>query len=223
MIVEMLRIACPPEQQAAFLQRDAEVWTHRLMALPLFLGKEVWFNPQEPAQLGLIIHMESLAQLRAISQAWIDETEAAMRELKMPETSEIFEVARPDPRYQLAIPRPAPVAGPAREGRPPLVVEFLRIACPAEKREAFIERDHAVWTRGLMTQPGFLGKEVWIKPGKPDEVVLVIHMESRAHLTAIPKAWCDQTDAAMGDLLMPLTAEIFEVIHPDPRYRQPSP
>jgi uncharacterized protein (TIGR03792 family) len=216
MIVEMLRLSCPPEQREAFLQRDAEVWTRGLMALPLFLGKEVWLDPQKPGQPVLVIHMESLAQLKAIPQAWIDGIEAAMGELKMPETSEIFEVARPDPRYQRSNPGPAPA--PARQ--PGMIVEFLRIACPLEKREAFIERDHVVWTRGLMTQPGFLGKEVWLNPHKPDEVVLAIHMESWEHLRAIPREWCEQTDAAMGDLLMPLTAELLEVIHPDPRYRQ---
>lgn len=219
MIVEMLRITCPPEKQAAFLQRDAEVWTRRLTALPLFLGKEVWFDPQKPGQLVLIIHMESLAQLQAIPQAWIDETETAMGALKMPETSEIFEVALPDPRYQSAARPAAPAAGLVPGGPAAMVVEFLRVTCPPEKRAAFIQRDHAVWTRALMTQPGFLGKEVWLNPSKPDEVAMAIHMESLARLRAIPKDWCDQTDAAMGDLLMPLTAEIFAVTHPDPRYR----
>lgn len=215
----MLRLACPPEKRDAFIQRDAEVWTRGLMTLPLFLGKEVWFDPQKPGQLVLVIHMESFAQLQAIPQAWIDEIEAAMGELKMPETSEIFEVTCPDPRYRPS--RPAPEAAPARQLA--MIVEFLRIACPPEKRDAFIQRDHEVWTRGLMTQPGFLGKEVWLNPYKPDEVVLAIHMESWEQLRAIPREWCEQTDAAMGDLLMPLTAELFEVTHPDPRDRRAGP
>lgn len=217
MIVEMLRITCPPEKQAAFLQRDDAVWTRGLMTLPLFLGKEVWFNPEQTGQLVLVIHMESFAQLHALPAAWIAEIETAMGDLRMPEVSEIFEVLHPDPRYQLG-PRPAP--DPAGAGQPAMVVELLRIACPREKRAAFIQRDHDVWTRGLMTQPGFLGKEVWVHPDKPDEVVLAIHMQSWAHLRAIPAEWCRQTDAAMGDLLMPLTAELFEVTQPDPRYRR---
>lgn len=101
-----------------------------------------------------------------------------------------------------------------------MIVEYLRVTCPSEKRDAFIQRDAEVWTRGLTGQPGYLGKEVWCNPAKPDEVVLVIHLESLAHLRAISPAWCDEMEAAMGDLLMPLRSEIFEVTAPDPRYQQ---
>ena len=104
-----------------------------------------------------------------------------------------------------------------------MIVECLHIACPPDKRAAFLERDADVWTRGLMGQPGFLGKEVWFNPEKPGEVVLVIHFESLAKLRSISPEWCAATDAAMGDLLLPLTAEIFEVTAPDPRYRQSIP
>ena len=104
-----------------------------------------------------------------------------------------------------------------------MIVEFLRITCPPEKREAFIQRDAEVWTRRLMTQPGFLGKEVWTNPDDPDHIYLAIHLESRARLSAISKEWCDETDAAMGDLLMPLTSEVVDVVLPDPRYRQSDP
>lgn len=100
-----------------------------------------------------------------------------------------------------------------------MIVEFIRVTCPPEQRDAFIQRDAEVWTRGLMTQPGFLGKEVWTDPNDPTRVYLAIHLESRELLNAIPLAFCEEMDAAMGDLLMPIQSEILDVALPDPRYR----
>jgi uncharacterized protein (TIGR03792 family) len=216
MIVEMLRITCPPEKQAAFLRRDAEVGIRGPMEQPFYLGKEMWSSPDRPGEVVLVIHMTSFAELRALPQAWVDGIEAAMGDLKMPEISTISEVTHPDPRYRLSgvdLQAPPPCG-------PPMAVEFLRVTCPPGKRDAFIRQDHEVWTRGLETQSGFLGKEAWCCPELPGEVLLVNHWESRAHLDAISSEWRARQEAAMGDLFMPTTSEIFHVTRPDPRYRR---
>jgi uncharacterized protein (TIGR03792 family) len=101
-----------------------------------------------------------------------------------------------------------------------MIVEFITVTCPPGKRDAFIQRDDEVWTAGLMTQPAFLGKEVWTDPNDPDKVYLAIHLKSRELLNAIPQSFCDEMDAAMGDLLMPIHSVILDVARPDPRYRQ---
>ena len=100
MVVEMLRITCPPDKREAFTRRDAAVWTRALEGKPGFLGKAVWFNPDKPGELVLVIHFESLELLKAIPQSWSDERYAEMGDLLMPETSEVFEVTAPDRRYR---------------------------------------------------------------------------------------------------------------------------
>jgi uncharacterized protein (TIGR03792 family) len=60
-----------------------------------------------------------------------------------------------------------------------MIVECITVTCPPGKRDAFIQRDDEVWTAGLMTQPAFLGKEVWTDPNDPDNVYLAIHLKSR--------------------------------------------
>jgi len=39
-----------------------------------------------------------------------------------------------------------------------MVIEGLKFQVPPEKWEAFIRRDEEVWTAGLRSFPGFLGK-----------------------------------------------------------------
>lgn len=101
-----------------------------------------------------------------------------------------------------------------------MIVEFITVTCPPGKRDAFILRDHAVWTAGLMTQPAFLGKEVWSDPDDPDKVCLAIHLKSHKLLNAIPQSFCEEMDAAMGDLLMPIHSVILDVALAHPRVRQ---
>lgn len=97
-----------------------------------------------------------------------------------------------------------------------MVIELLRVTCPKEKQAAFIQRDSEVWTPGLAKHPGFLGKEVWVSPDKDDEVVLVIRWESMEHWRTFPAEWAPGLDAQMGDLLMPLACEAYEIAMPNP-------
>jgi uncharacterized protein (TIGR03792 family) len=99
-----------------------------------------------------------------------------------------------------------------------MVIEMLRVTCPPEKRAAFIQRDAEVWTRGLMRHPGFLGKEVWTNPATPSEIILVMRWESLAHWKSFPQEWSRELDAQMGDLLMPLRCEAYEVAVPHPLF-----
>ncbi|MFB8793438.1 MAG: TIGR03792 family protein [Microcoleus sp.] len=39
-----------------------------------------------------------------------------------------------------------------------MVIEWLKFQVPPEKWEEFIQRDEEVWTAGLRSVPGFLGK-----------------------------------------------------------------
>ena len=67
-----------------------------------------------------------------------------------------------------------------------MVIEWLKFRIDSKSREKFIQQDDAVWTASLSTYPGFLGKEVWIEPNEPDEVVFTIRWQTREQWKSIP-------------------------------------
>lgn len=56
-----------------------------------------------------------------------------------------------------------------------MVIELLKVKIPPELREKCIQKDAEIWTAALAKYPGFMGKEVWINPNDPTEVVLIIN------------------------------------------------
>jgi uncharacterized protein (TIGR03792 family) len=69
---------------------------------------------------------------------------------------------------------------------PSPIVEWLKAQVPVTWQERYLVADTAIWTPFLSTCDGYLGKQVWISPQRPDEVVLVILWASRAQWKAIP-------------------------------------
>jgi len=80
-----------------------------------------------------------------------------------------------------------------------MVIEWLRFKVPPEKCEAFILRDEEVWTTGLRSFPGFLGKEIWVNSVE-NEVVILIRWETKEQWKSVPQSTIDELDAQMGDL-----------------------
>lgn len=75
-----------------------------------------------------------------------------------------------------------------------MVIEWLKFHVSPQLREKFIQTDAQVWTAMLASYPGFLGKEVWINPNVPEEIVLVIRWETRQHWAATPKEALEVTE-----------------------------
>ena len=67
-----------------------------------------------------------------------------------------------------------------------MVIELLRVKVVPELREQYIQKDAEIWTQALTKYPGFLGKEVWINPQEPTEVILVIRWATREQWKSIP-------------------------------------
>jgi uncharacterized protein (TIGR03792 family) len=84
-----------------------------------------------------------------------------------------------------------------------MVIEWLRFKVPHEKWEAFMQRDEEVWTAGLRSLPGFLGKETWVDPVE-NEVVMLIRWESKELWKSVSPSLIDELDAKMGELQMPI-------------------
>lgn len=66
-----------------------------------------------------------------------------------------------------------------------MVIEFLKIEVSPEDREQYLQIDEKIWTKALAKFPGFMGKEVWLNPNKPLEVVLIIRWASREEWKSI--------------------------------------
>ncbi|MCU0542700.1 MAG: TIGR03792 family protein [Oscillatoriaceae cyanobacterium Prado104] len=84
-----------------------------------------------------------------------------------------------------------------------MIIEWLKFKVPAEKSDAFIKRDEEVWTAGLKSFPGFLGKETWINT-EQEEVVMLIRWRSREEWKSVPQSIIDELDSKMGELQMPI-------------------
>lgn len=84
MVIEFLTFTVPAVQRAAFLARDAEVWTTGLAQHPGYLGKEVWVDADDPTQVTCVIRWASLAEWKSFPESRIQELDAQMGELLMP-------------------------------------------------------------------------------------------------------------------------------------------
>lgn len=87
------------------------------------------------------------------------------------------------------------------EGSVSMVIEWLKIQVPAELREKYIQKDEEVWTAFLASCPGFLGKEVWINPQIPTEVVLVIQWANRQAWKAVPEDALEKTEQLFNQVM----------------------
>lgn len=67
-----------------------------------------------------------------------------------------------------------------------MVIEWLKFTVDYKSREQFIQQDEEIWTASLSLYPGFLGKEVWIEPNAPEQLILVIRWQTRQQWKSIP-------------------------------------
>lgn len=66
-----------------------------------------------------------------------------------------------------------------------MVIELLKFRIAPEHREKYIQKDSEIWTTALANYPGFLGKELWINPNDPTELVMIIRWETREQWKSI--------------------------------------
>ncbi|NJM46655.1 MAG: TIGR03792 family protein [Alkalinema sp. RU_4_3] len=83
-----------------------------------------------------------------------------------------------------------------------MAIEWLTIEVPEGNRDRFIALDREIWTKFLSSCPGFIRKQVWVNPEKPEQVCLVVEWESREEWKAIDPEALAEVDrsfvAAMG-------------------------
>ncbi|MEB3311384.1 MAG: TIGR03792 family protein [Snowella sp.] len=91
-----------------------------------------------------------------------------------------------------------------------MVIEWLKFKVDPEVRERFVEQDQAIWTKTLSQQPGFLGKEIWINPTLPNEIVLVIRWQTREQWKAIAPELLAETERKFHQVMGNDTYEMLE-------------
>lgn len=91
-----------------------------------------------------------------------------------------------------------------------MVIEWLKFNVNPELRERFVEQDQAIWTKTLSQQPGFLGKEIWINPANPEEIILVIRWQTREQWKAIAPELLAETEKLFQQAMGKDTYEMLE-------------
>lgn len=93
-----------------------------------------------------------------------------------------------------------------------MVIEFLKIKVTAENREKYLQLDQEIWTKALAKCPGFLGKEVWLNPDKPTEVILIIRWASREEWKSISAQLLEQIEQQFALAIGSIGHQIVESI-----------
>ncbi|GAB4147487.1 MAG: hypothetical protein Fur0046_25730 [Cyanobacteria bacterium J069] len=91
-----------------------------------------------------------------------------------------------------------------------MVIEWLRFEVAPEARERFVQQDAEIWTTALSKYGGFLGKEVWISPDNPSEVVTVVHWESFDQWYSIPPDSLQAVEARFAQAMGEGTYQLLE-------------
>lgn len=95
-----------------------------------------------------------------------------------------------------------------------MIIELFKVkVAPVQKQ--YLEKDTEIWTQALVTYPGFLGKEVWLNPNKPSEVILVIRWASREQWKSVSIELLDaieqQFAQALGDIYQIVELSEYQV------------
>jgi len=81
------------------------------------------------------------------------------------------------------------------------VIEWLKFKVPLELREQYIRKDAEVWTAATASHLGFLGKEVWLNPKNPTEIVIIIRWASREQWKSFPQERLEQLEFQFTEIM----------------------
>lgn len=90
-----------------------------------------------------------------------------------------------------------------------MVVEWLKFKVNPQSREKFIQKDEEIWTSVVAKYPGFLGKEVWIDPEDPEEIIIVIRWASREQWKSVPQEILAETE---GRFAQEMGGDAYEML-----------
>jgi uncharacterized protein (TIGR03792 family) len=91
-----------------------------------------------------------------------------------------------------------------------MIIEWLKFQVAPDSRAKFIREDAEIWTDALKNYLGFMGKEVWINPYKPNEIILVIRWQTRQQWKAISRDELEAIDARFAQTMGDIAYEMIE-------------
>lgn len=74
-VVEWLKFRVPSENRERFIQIDDQIWSAALSGYDGYLGKAVWFDPNAPDAVILVIQWASREQWKSIPTDALEEVE----------------------------------------------------------------------------------------------------------------------------------------------------
>lgn len=90
MVIEFLKFKVTPELREKFIQKDAEIWTAALARYPGFLSKEVWIDPNTPAEVVVVIRWATREQWKSIPSEQLEKIDAKFAQ-QMGKTYELIQ------------------------------------------------------------------------------------------------------------------------------------
>lgn len=90
-----------------------------------------------------------------------------------------------------------------------MVIEWLKFRVAPQAREKFIQADEEIWTAALRQVSGFLGKEIWIDPNVPEEIVIVNLWASKQQWESAP---ADLLEATEGRFAQRMGSDRYEML-----------
>jgi uncharacterized protein (TIGR03792 family) len=79
-----------------------------------------------------------------------------------------------------------------------MVIELLKFCIPTDESDLFVQRNEAVWARGLREHPGFIKHEIWCDRKMPTDVYIAIDWASYQDWKSFPLEKIKLLDAQMG-------------------------
>ncbi len=82
-----------------------------------------------------------------------------------------------------------------------MIIELLKVKVIPAEREKYLQKDAEIWTQALTNFPGFLGKEVWLNPSEPTEVILIIRWTTKEQWKSISPVVLDKIERQFAQQL----------------------
>lgn len=94
MVVEFLTFEVDPAERERWLVEEEKHWSRFLETCDGFLGKEIWFEPDDPRRVHAVIRWDSMQSWQAVPRDQIAAVDAAMGPWRRDATMRAFEVIR---------------------------------------------------------------------------------------------------------------------------------
>jgi uncharacterized protein (TIGR03792 family) len=93
-----------------------------------------------------------------------------------------------------------------------MIIELLTFSIDVADQAEWIEVEAGLWTKFLSMQPGFVRKEVWVDPDRPEQVSVVVWWHDKFSWESVDEGASKAVDERMGAWWRPATCRTFHVV-----------